>query len=89
MTTSARPPLPRPDSPPELPPQYDPASTERELYARWMDAGVFRAQPERTTREGGDKEPYVIVMPPPNVTDILHVGHGLNNTVQDVVIRWR
>ena len=89
MTTSARPPLPRPDSPLELPPQYDPASTERELYARWMDAGVFTAHPERTTREKGDREPYVIVMPPPNVTDILHVGHGLNNTVQDVVIRWR
>jgi valyl-tRNA synthetase len=89
MTTSARPPLPRPDSPAELPPQYDPASTERELYARWSDAGVFTARPEQTSREGGDREPYVIVMPPPNVTDILHVGHGLNNTVQDVVIRWR
>ena len=89
MTTSARPPLPRPDSPAELSPQYDPASTERELYARWMAAGVFTARPEHTSREGGDREPYVIVMPPPNVTDILHVGHGLNNTVQDVVIRWR
>ena len=86
MTASA----PR-SQPADIPAQYDPAVTERELYAQWMRAGVFTARPERTTRggRGGDAEPFTIVMPPPNVTAILHVGHGLNNTVQDVLIRWR
>ncbi len=65
---------------PALPPQYDPSATESSTYRRWQDAGVF--QP-RT-----DGEPYVIVMPPPNVTAVLHVGHGLNNTIQDVLIRF-
>src|SRR5688572_30380036 len=74
---------------PELSPQYDPGATERELYARWTAAAVFTARPERTTREKGPADPFVIMMPPPNVTDILHVGHGLNNTVQDVLARWR
>src|SRR5215212_10153454 len=73
----------------ELPPQYDPAATERETYQRWLDAGVFKGRAERSARAGGERLPYVIVMPPPNVTDILHTGHGLNNTVQDVLIRWR
>src|ERR671939_1605312 len=73
----------------ELPAQYDPGATEREIYRRWLDAGVFNAHAERSARVGGDREPFVIVMPPPNVTAILHVGHGLNNTVQDVIIRWR
>ena len=86
MTASAR--TPR-SQPAEFPAQYDPAATERELYAQWTRAGVFTAHPERTTRAGGDAEPFTIVMPPPNVTAILHVGHGLNNTVQDVLIRWR
>ncbi|HEX8849109.1 MAG TPA: valine--tRNA ligase [Gemmatimonadaceae bacterium] len=84
MTTSAP-----PSSQAEFPAQYDPAATERELYARWTAAGVFTAHPERTTREGGPADPFVIMMPPPNVTAILHVGHGLNNTVQDVLTRWR
>ena len=75
--------------PTDIPSQYDPQATERELYERWEQAGIFRARAERSTRAGGDRDPFVIVMPPPNVTAILHVGHGLNNTVQDVVIRWR
>jgi valyl-tRNA synthetase len=73
----------------DIPPQYDPAATERELYQRWLEAGVFTAHAERSKRVGGDRDPFVIMMPPPNVTAILHVGHGLNNTVQDVVVRWR
>jgi valyl-tRNA synthetase len=73
----------------DLPPQYDPTSVEPELYERWVDAGIFVAHPERSVRSGGDRAPYVIVMPPPNVTAVLHMGHGLNNTVQDVIIRWR
>ena len=73
----------------ELPPQYDPAGTERAIYDRWLDAGIFAADEKRSNRNGGDLEPFVIVMPPPNVTAVLHMGHGLNNTVQDVIVRWR
>src|SRR6476620_4481727 len=73
----------------ELPAQYDPVQTERAIYERWLEAGVFSADEKRSSRNGGDREPFVIVMPPPNVTAVLHMGHGLNNTVQDVIIRWR
>src|SRR5258705_2983861 len=59
---------------------YDPRRVEPAIYQRWLNAGVF--QP----RSHG--EPYVIVIPPPNVTDILHVGHALNNAIQDVLIRF-
>jgi valyl-tRNA synthetase len=72
----------------ELPSRYDPASTEPAIYAAWIDAGCFTADPDRSARVGGDREPFTIVMPPPNVTDILHVGHGLDNVTQDVLIRW-
>ncbi len=54
-----------------------------------MAAGLFTARASRSRRAGGDRDPFVIVMPPPNVTAVLHMGHGLNNTVQDVIIRWR
>lgn len=73
----------------ELPTHYDPTSVERPTYARWEDAGLFTARAERSSRVGGPKTPYVVMMPPPNVTAILHVGHGLNNTVQDVLTRYR
>src|SRR6266540_3930430 len=64
----------------ELPPQYDPRAVEPGLYRRWLDRGAF------APRATG--EPYVIVIPPPNVTAELHVGHGLNNIIQDVLIRF-
>src|SRR4051812_19208793 len=70
----------------ELPPQYDPAATERALYARWLEAGVFRADADAAL---AGRPTYVLMMPPPNVTAVLHLGHGLNNTVQDVFTRWR
>src|SRR5256886_1285410 len=66
----------------ELPPQYDPHAVERPLYQRWLEREVFTARVEST------RKPYVIVIPPPNVTAILHVGHGLNNVIQDVLIRF-
>src|SRR6266581_2525693 len=72
--------MPRPRF--ELPPQYDPHAVERPLYQRWLDRGVFTARAESA------REPYVIVMPPPNVTAILHTGQGLNNVIQDVVSRF-
>ena len=73
----------------DLSPQFDFAATEREIYERWTRAGAFSANGSRTTRTGGDRKPFTIVMPPPNVTAVLHMGHGLDNTLQDVLIRWR
>ncbi len=73
----------------ELPTTYRAAEIEASLYARWASARVNVAHAERVDRAGGSRSPYTIVMPPPNVTAILHVGHGLNNSVQDVLIRWR
>jgi valyl-tRNA synthetase len=67
-----------------LAPQYNPASIESELYQWWTERGLF--SPEN--HAPGTGKPYVIMMPPPNVTAVLHMGHGLNNTVQDVVIRF-
>jgi len=66
----------------DLPPQYGPHDVERPLYQRWLDRGVF------TARADASHEPYVIVMPPPNITAILHTGQGLNNVIQDVLIRF-
>jgi valyl-tRNA synthetase len=65
-----------------LAPQYDPSAIEADTYRRWMDSGIFGAAVDT------DRRPYVIVIPPPNVTAVLHSGHGLNNTLQDVLIRF-
>ncbi len=65
-----------------LPPQYDPHVVEGPLYQRWLDARVFSAHAESA------KRPYVIVIPPPNVTAVLHMGQGLNVVTQDVLIRF-
>ena len=73
----------------ELSPQYDPAAIERGIYDRWLAAGAFHADARRSARLGGDHVPFTIVIPPPNVTAVLHMGHGLDETVQDVIIRWR
>jgi valyl-tRNA synthetase len=83
--TSAPTPATAPD---DRPTQYDHAATEAAIYERWDQAGCFVADAARSSRTGGDREPYTIVLPPPNVTAILHVGHGLNAAVQDVLIRW-
>ena len=72
----------------DLTDRYDPASTESDVYRQWLEAGAFTARADRSARVGGDRMPFTIVMPPPNVTAILHVGHGLNNAIQDVIIRW-
>ncbi len=65
----------------ELPKAYDPAAVEPDLYEDWRTAGLFHADPD------DDGDPYSIVIPPPNVTGSLHVGHALDNTIQDVLIR--
>ena len=66
----------------ELPKTYDPAETEQRWYATWMERGYFHAVPDPLRR------PYVIMMPLPNVTGELHIGHALNNSLQDCLIRW-
>ena len=78
-------PSPAPAPTPDIPAQYDPRATEPALYARWQDAGVFTADTGYATAH----DRFTIVIPPPNVTAVLHMGHGLNNAVQDVLIRWR
>ena len=67
----------------ELPKQYDPQEAQRRWYDFWLAKGYFRADPS------SKKLPYTIVIPPPNVTGALHLGHALNNTIQDILIRWR
>lgn len=59
---------------------YNPQEAEDKWYSYWMENGFFRSTPD-------EREPYTIVMPPPNVTGVLHMGHMLNNTIQDVLIR--
>jgi valyl-tRNA synthetase len=66
---------------PELSKAYDPAAVEPDLYEDWRAAGLFHAEPD------DDGEPFSIVIPPPNVTGSLHVGHALDNTIQDAIIR--
>ena len=63
---------------------YQPSAVEGRIYAMWEEAGAFRAgRPERRAAR-----PYCIVIPPPNVTGSLHMGHALNNTLQDVLVRF-
>ncbi|HJR51810.1 MAG TPA: valine--tRNA ligase, partial [Gemmatimonadales bacterium] len=71
-----------------LAPQYDPSQIEAPLYAWWRERGLFDPDAVHRARGGAPGEPYVIQMPPPNVTAELHTGHGLNNTVQDVLVRF-
>src|SRR5215217_1790298 len=72
----------------ELSDRFDAAQLEKEIHDRWLKARAFQAHASQSIRNAGDRTPFTIVMPPPNVTAILHVGHGLNNTIQDVLIRW-
>ena len=67
----------------DLPKQYDPQDAQNRWYGFWLEKGYFHADPS------GGKPPYTIVIPPPNVTGALHLGHALNNTIQDVLIRWK
>ena len=62
---------------------YDPKAIEAKWYSIWMERGLFHGDAD----QGG--EPYCVMIPPPNVTGILHMGHALNNTIQDIMARWR
>ncbi|MFI4882940.1 MAG: class I tRNA ligase family protein, partial [Phycisphaerales bacterium JB064] len=70
---------------PELPKQYDPKAAEAQAWARWEQSNAFQADPRSVLR--GDRKPYAVVIPPPNVTARLHLGHALNNTIQDALVR--
>jgi valyl-tRNA synthetase len=67
----------------ELNKQYEPAEVEKKWNAKWLDSGLFSAA------DTSDKPPYSIVIPPPNVTGALHIGHALNHTLQDILIRYK
>ena len=64
----------------DIPSKYNPAKTEDKWYSHWMEKNYFHSEPD-------DREPFTIVIPPPNVTGVLHMGHMLNNTIQDVLVR--
>src|ERR1700748_2306105 len=68
----------------ELSKVYNPSETEKTLYPDWEKQGYFKPSP--TPKPG--RSPYSIVIPPPNVTGSLHMGHALNNTLQDLLTRW-
>jgi valyl-tRNA synthetase len=67
----------------QLPKGYDPAQVEQKWFSVWEERGDFHAD------ENSSKTPYSIVIPPPNVTGVLHMGHALNNTLQDILCRWK
>ena len=64
----------------ELSTRYNPQETENKWYSHWMEKNYFHSEPD-------EREPFTIVIPPPNVTGVLHMGHMLNNTIQDILIR--
>ncbi|MEQ8624862.1 MAG: valine--tRNA ligase [Vicingaceae bacterium] len=64
----------------ELPKKYNHIKRDQAIYKKWMDQNLFHSEPD-------EREPYTIVIPPPNVTGVLHMGHMLNNTIQDVLVR--
>ncbi|MDD3875153.1 MAG: valine--tRNA ligase [Bacteroidales bacterium] len=64
----------------QIPSKYDPATVEDKWYAYWLKNKIFKSEPD-------SREPYCIVIPPPNVTGVLHMGHMLNNTIQDILVR--
>ncbi len=64
---------------------YDPSSVEGRVYDEWLRQGLFKP---RSDEEAGGKRPFVLTMPPPNVTGELHIGHALTMTIEDVMIRW-
>jgi len=66
-----------------LPSHYDPKEIEDKWYRFWEESGFFHSEPT------SPQKPYTIVIPPPNVTGVLHMGHALNNIIQDILIRWK
>jgi len=82
---SVTPPSSQPGPASNLPPRYAPAEHEPRIIEKWDTHRAFHADPGPVVR--GEKEPYAVVIPPPNVTDRLHLGHALNNSLQDILVR--
>src|SRR4029077_6335076 len=72
-----------------LPSQYDHQAAQSRWYKVWEERGYFHAEVGAKGADGRPKKPYTIVIPPPNVTGALHLGHALNNTLQDILIRQK
>ena len=75
--------------PTELAKTYDPREAQERFLKFWDEHGFFHSEPQVKRSLLGKRKPFTIVIPPPNVTGALHLGHALNNTLQDVLIRWR
>jgi len=67
----------------DIPSRYNPKDHEESIYSKWENSGLFHAEPDPS------KKSFIITIPPPNITGILHMGHALNNTLQDILIRWK
>ena len=67
----------------ELEKTYNPSIVEDRLYNHWIEKKYFHTKVDKS------KKPYTIIMPPPNITGQLHMGHALDNTIQDILIRWK
>lgn len=83
MSNETIPTSPEMFSPDDIPPRFDFANAQSRIYDMWQAGGYFHAEPDSS------KQPFTIVIPPPNVTGALHLGHALNNTLQDVLIRMK
>jgi len=66
----------------ELSKSFDHSQAELKWYSHWIEKGYFHSEPD-------GREPFTVVIPPPNVTGVLHMGHCLNNTIQDILVRSR
>src|SRR3990172_12266545 len=79
----------------EMPKAYNPNLVEGRIYRRWEDSGAFTPPPPPPAgrradgQTGKQSEPYTIIMPPPNLTGELHLGHAMMDTVEDILVRWR
>ena len=71
------------NNPNTLDDRYNPQTVESAIYEKWEKAGYFKAQDQ------SHKPPFSIILPPPNVTGFLHIGHALDHTIQDLLIRWK
>ena len=66
-----------------IPKAYDPHEIEQKIYDFWLEKNCFHAEPDK------EKEPFIVLMPPPNITGTLHLGHALDSTLQDILVRWK
>ena len=73
----------------EIPKLYDPAAAQARWFPYWEQHGHFNAEPGTVGRDGQPKKPHTIMIPLPNVTGALHMGHALNGTCQDLITRWK